>query len=211
MEQCILRAETLRKDYNRKSVFSDITFEIQSGHSLAITGKNGSGKSTLAKILSGVLSTTSGTILLKCAGRDIPDDERHEHTGFVSPYMQLYEEFSAYENLRLCSSLRGLVYDPTAGDGLLEMVGLSSRRNDPVRTYSSGMKQRLKYAFALLHKPHILILDEPTANLDSEGIQLVRTVMKAHGETGILIIATNDNEDLRFVDSAISVEKGRGR
>ncbi len=211
MRQHILHVESLRKDFNRRTVFSDISFEIGSGQSIAITGKNGSGKSTLAKILSGVLSATSGKVLLKCSGSEISADERHEHIGFVSPYLQLYDEFSALENLRLCASLRGLQYEDFQGDALLDLVDLSSRKNDPVRIYSSGMKQRLKYAFALLHQPQILILDEPTANLDSEGIDMARLVMKTQCEQGILIIATNDKDDLRHVDTAISVEKGGGR
>ncbi|MGD0339382.1 MAG: ABC transporter ATP-binding protein [Bacteroidota bacterium] len=211
MKQHILHVESLRKDFNRRTVFSDISFEIRSGQSIAITGKNGSGKSTLAKILSGVLSPTSGKVLLECGGSEIPARERHEHIGFVSPYLQLYDEFSALENLRLCASLRGIQYEDFQGDALLDLVDLSSRKNDPVRIYSSGMKQRLKYAFALLHRPYILILDEPTANLDSEGIEMATMFMKTQCDQGILIIATNDKDDLRHVDTAISVEKGRGR
>ncbi len=211
MEQYILHVESLKKVFNRRTVFSDISFEIRSGQSLAITGRNGSGKSTLAKILSGVLSATSGKVLLECNGREIPAAERHDCVGFVSPYLQLYDEFSALENLQLCASLRGLEYNSSRGDTLLELVNLSSRKHETVRTYSSGMKQRLQYAFALLHEPQILILDEPTANLDAEGIEMVRTVMKTQRDKGILIIATNDSDDLHYVDTAISVEKGRGR
>jgi heme exporter protein A len=210
MEQFRLHVDELRKDFNRKTVFSNISFEIASGQSLAITGRNGSGKSTLVKILSGVLSPTSGNVLLECDGSEIPLTERYECIGFVSPYLQLYDEFSALENLHHCMSLRGRDYPAARGDSLLGIVGLLSRKNDTVRTYSSGMKQRLKYAFALLHEPQILMLDEPTANLDSEGIAMVRAVMKTQTEKGILIIATNDDDDLRFVDSSMSVEKGGG-
>jgi heme exporter protein A len=211
MEQYTLHVEYLRKDFNRKNVFSDISFEIRSGQSIAITGRNGSGKSTLVKILSGVLSATSGKVVLECGGRDIPTNERHRYVGFVSPYLQLYDEFSALENLTLCASLRGRTYNGSYGEELLGLVNLSSRKNDIVRTYSSGMKQRLKYAFALLHQPQILILDEPAANLDMEGIEMLRKVMKIQCEKGILIIATNDNDDVRYVDRAVSVEKGGSR
>ena len=211
MDQTILKIESLRKAFNRKTVFSDITFEIRSGQSIAVIGRNGSGKSTLVKILAGVLSATSGNVLLNCRDRTVPAEERHTHVGFVSPYLQLYEEFSALENLRLASALRGDTYDASRGHMLLDMVVLSSGNNDPVRTYSSGMKQRLKYAFALLNEPPILILDEPTANLDSDGIGMVRRVMEEQRTKGILIIATSDDDDVRYVDGTVSVERGVGR
>jgi heme exporter protein A len=207
MELSTLHVEYLRKDFNRKNVFSDISFEIRTGQSIAITGRNGSGKSTLVKILSGVLSATSGNVILECGGRVIPADERYRYIGFVSPYLQLYDEFSALENLTLCASLRGRPYNGSYGDELLGLVNLTSRKNDIVRTYSSGMKQRLKYAFALLHQPQILILDEPAANLDTEGIGMLRKVMGMQCEKGMLIIATNDSDDVRYVDRTISVEK----
>jgi heme exporter protein A len=210
MDHYSLHVKNLRKDFNRKTVFSDMTFDLHGGESIAITGRNGSGKSTLVKILSGVLSPTSGSVILVCDGREIPSEERHQYVGFVSPYLQLYDEFSALENLTLCASLRGQRYDSSYGDELLGRVNLSSRRHDIVRTYSSGMKQRLKYAFALLHRPSVLILDEPAANLDAEGIEMVRNVMKMQSEKGILIIATNDSDDLRHVGRVLSVEKGGG-
>jgi heme exporter protein A len=211
MEKYSLHVEYLRKDFNRKNVFWDISFELNSGQSIAITGRNGSGKSTLVKILSGVLSATSGKVVLEYGGYEIPADERHRYVGFVSPYLQLYDEFSALENLTLCASLRGQTYNGSRGEELLGLVNLSSRKNDIVRTYSSGMKQRLKYAFALLHKPQILILDEPAANLDTEGIEMLRRVMKMQCEKGILVIATNDSDDVRYVDRTVSVEKGGSR
>ncbi len=126
----------------------------------------------------------------------------YQHVGFVSPYITMYEEFSGLENLTVFSRIRNLrngsEEDP---EKLLKTFGIYERRNDEVRTYSSGMKQRLKYAAALLHRPEILVLDEPTANLDEEGIGVVRNTMQAQTESGILIIATNDKEDLEFAKS----------
>ena len=94
-------------------------------------------------------------------------------------------------------------------ESLLKTFGIYDRRNDEVRTYSSGMKQRLKYAAALLHRPEILVLDEPTANLDEEGIGVVRSTMRAQSERGILIIATNDREDLEFSQKCIDLDRNR--
>jgi heme exporter protein A len=130
-----------------------------------------------------------------------------QHVGFVAPYLNMYEEFSGKENLRIISNIRNLAGDTAAeAQKLLKEFGIFERRNDDVRTYSSGMKQRLKYAAALLHHPEILILDEPTANLDQEGIDVVRKRMKAQTAEGILLIATNEREDLEYVRVFIDLD-----
>jgi heme exporter protein A len=121
----------------------------------------------------------------------------------------LYDEFSARENLELGSSLRGLRPDPDRISGLLDRVGLPAKRPDPVRTYSSGMKQRAKLAFALVHRPPILVLDEPMANLDADGMAMVRAVMDEHRRSGILVVATNDPTDIDHPDQEVSLHGAR--
>src|SRR5262249_4432218 len=143
---------------------------VSGAQSLAVTGPNGSGKSTLMKIIAGVLSPTSGSVRLSVNGSTLPADRHYAHLGFVSPYLQLYEEFSAWENLHILARIREAATNDASVMELLRLVQLVDRRHDPVRTYSSGMKQRLKYASALLHAPSMLLLDEPTANLDEQGI-----------------------------------------
>lgn len=123
------------------------------------------------------------------------EDFKH-HIGFVSPYLNLYDEFTALENLQFLSSIRGTSQQNSQRiKDLLTRVGLWSRRDDAVGTFSSGMKQRLKYAFALLHEPAVLILDEPTSNLDAEGIDIVAQIMQEQKKSNILIIATNNSEE----------------
>jgi len=192
-----LRAEGLSKTFNRRMIFSGISFELRDGESFAIAGRNGSGKSTLLKILSGILSPTKGRSILHIDNREVAAGSVYAHLGFVSPYLQLYDEFSGVENLEMFSKIRGRLIQREIIDKLLDRVNLSQRGRDPVRTYSSGMKQRLKYAFALMHTPPLLLLDEPTSNLDREGIDTVYQLMEEQSKRGILIIATNDAEDLR--------------
>ena len=199
-----LDATNLKKVFNRRVVFQRISFSLQNGQTLLITGRNGSGKSTLVKIISGVLTPSEGIVNLRGNGRDY-SQTRIGLIGLVSPYLQMYDEFSARENLRFALAIRALHPDPSAADRLLDIVRLSDRVNDPVRTYSSGMKQRLKYAFALAHHPQVLILDEPTANLDEEGISIVQTIMRDHQQSGILIVATNDPRDIDHYDSQVDL------
>jgi heme exporter protein A len=134
----------------------------------------------------------------------VADDERRHLVGLVSPYLQLYEEFSALENLSLSLRLRGDRPDTGFHRTLLTRVTLDPDRDDPVRGYSSGMKQRLKLALALAHRPEVLVLDEPMANLDVDGVDIVRAIMKEHRTHGILVVATNDLTDL--VDPDVRVD-----
>lgn len=200
--------ESVSKEFNRRIIFENISFSLSQQNSLAITGRNGSGKSTLAKILCGLLAPTKGKISLFKNEKEIPAADIHRHVGLVSPYITMYDEFSGMENLLVFAHIRNL---GSTADGdperLLRQFGIYERRNDEVRTYSSGMKQRLKYAAALLHHPEILILDEPTANLDEEGAATVHKLMRTQTGVGILIIATNDAKDLKFAESNIDLNK----
>jgi heme exporter protein A len=206
MKACAFSIESISKEFSRRVIFEDLSFLLSQTQSLAITGRNGSGKSTLAKILCGLLSPTKGKVMFAIENKEVPALELHQHVGFVSPYINMYDEFSGIENLSVFGHIRNL-RNASSGESehLLRQFGIFERRNDDVRTYSSGMKQRLKYAAALIHHPEILILDEPTANLDEEGIASVRSVMRAQTESGILIIATNDAEDLAFAVKRIDL------
>ncbi len=195
--------EGLRKEYDRRPVFRDVSFSASAGETLLVTGRNGSGKSTLVKIICGVLSPGGGTFSLTPDPGEPFRDER-SRIGLVSPYLQMFDEFSAVENLSIAMGMRGLPFDQHRADALLERVAIFPRRHDPVRTYSSGMKQRVKYAFALIHTPPVLVLDEPMSNLDGEGIAIVRSIMAEQRSHGILVVATNDLSDIetheRWVD-----------
>lgn len=185
----------LRKSFSRRVVFEDIDISVSEGETLLIAGRNGSGKSTLVKILCGVLSPSRGTVELTGAGK--LDEFAHKALfGLVAPYLQLYDEFSAMENLGLAASLRGLRFDARLHEQLLLRVALDPRRTDPVHGFSSGMKQRLKYALALAHQPRILILDEPMSNLDADGMSIVRGIMHEQRNRGLLVVATNDLTDI---------------
>jgi heme exporter protein A len=200
-----LEAKSLKKVFNRRIIFRNVSFTLESHRSLLVSGKNGSGKSTLIKILSGVLSSTEGSVTIS-SGLGYSPETHLLQVGLVSPYLMMYDEFSARENLHLCVAMRGLRPDGKAIDALLERVQLFGRRNDQVRTYSSGMKQRVKYAFALIHRPPILLLDEPMANLDVSGIAMVRTIMAEQREKGILVVATNDASDIDRYDYQVNLD-----
>ncbi len=200
----ILRADDLRMVFNRRVVFDGVHFSIVAGQTLLISGKNGSGKSTLLKILAGVLTPSAGSVTVSGPGGN-GIFGRQSLFGFVSPHLSLYDEFSAEENLQHFAAIRGAAYDRAFADDLLRRVALYSRKDDPLRAYSSGMKQRAKYAAALLHHPPILLLDEPMANLDAEGVTIVRSLMAEQRLTGALVVATNDLTDVDRYDERVDL------
>ena len=203
-----IQATALRQVFNRRTIFSQISFTVGERSALLIAGRNGSGKSTLVKILCGVLTPTAGTVTIDGDGaRD--QFARKARIGLVAPYLQVYEEFSALENLHLSMTLRGYRSDETANRAMLDRVALDPKRQDPVRGFSSGMKQRLKYAMALVHRPAVLVLDEPMSNLDAEGAAIVRTVMDDQRREGILIVATNDRTDIERWDTEVNLNDQR--
>ena len=203
-----LHANKLTKNFNRKAIFKNVSFDFSFGNSIAITGRNGSGKSTLIKIIANVLNPTSGTLDIKDDSVIVKKDDYYKYTGFVSPYLNLYDEFTGYENLEITSRIRGDSAENI--NSVLQMVGLYERRNDLLRIYSSGMKQRLKLAFAVLHKPVILLLDEPTSNLDKDGISIVTSIANAQKDNGILIIATNDEYEKSLCTEEININSLAG-
>ena len=208
MSALSLIATGITKEFNRRTIFRDVSISLSQGDSLAITGRNGSGKSTLVKVVAGLLSATRGKVEYAVDGKPLEIENLRHHIGFVSPYLQLYDEFSGYENLELLSKIRSDVgIDSGRIQEVLATVGLWERRSDDVRTYSSGMKQRLKYAFAVLHRPSLLILDEPTSNLDHDGLAMVNKVVDEQQKQGVLIVATNDADEAGWCSANIELGK----
>lgn len=190
---------------NRK-IFSEISFALSGGSTIGISGANGSGKSTLVKILCGALSPSSGSVRLSVAGREIALDDYRLHCGLVAPYLTLYEEFTPTELFSVIQKIRGLPYDETRSTGLLEMFSIAKRRHDFIKTFSSGMKQRIKYILAALHQPQILFLDEPSTNLDAPGREAAATLMNQHlNSGGGIILATNEPHELSLCSSIVSI------
>ncbi len=206
MNKYYLGGEQITKKFGRRLIFKDLNFEFLENGIYGITGINGSGKSTLIKIIAGIISPSSGKIIHKINNKVIEDEKLHNYLGFVAPYLILYEEFSAWENLTHISKIRGVEFNKELFNSLLNDFLLINRKNDLVKTYSSGMKQRLKFIFALMHSPKILLLDEPTSNLDEAGKEVVYKIIRREGLNKIVIIASNEKSDLAPCTTKIKLE-----
>jgi len=201
-----LSIQKLSKAFNQRIVFQQLTFEIKSGSRLAITGANGSGKSTLLKILSGGLLPSSGQITYSLKGQTVDDDSLYRHVHFVAPYNTVIEEltlpelFSLHQRLGLLKSFDGYA----AWKLKLDYPFHSERQ---IKTFSSGMKQRVKLGLALLDDRPLILLDEPGSNLDAQGKKWFYDLLHNLQPTQTLVIASNEANEIDFCESSINVEK----
>jgi heme exporter protein A len=191
-------------------LFRRMNWTLEGGETLAVTGANGSGKSTLLRILAGVQTPAAGQVQLAVDGHPVERAARPLHTGLVAPYLNAYDALSARENLAFLAQARGLGPGSDRIAAALDRVGLADRAGDLVGTFSSGMKQRVKYAAALLAEPPLLLLDEPAVTLDAAGRAMVdRVVVHQQEKEGLLVIATNQEDEAARCDRTIRIEDFR--
>ena len=190
-----IKVESLKKNFGERKVISSLNLEISQGESVAITGPNGSGKTTLLKLLLALLRPSSGKVTYFDNDRVLPREELRQRISFVAPYLSLYDQLSAEENLQFFTAVRGGNITGKEIDSLLHRVGLEGRGMDLVLEYSTGMKQRLKYAVALSNKPDFLLIDEPSSGLDDSGKAMMTALIEEQRAGSIIIIATNEKEE----------------
>lgn len=193
-----LTVEGLAAGYGARAVFAEVSLELGAGETLVVSGQNGSGKSTFLRLLAGLQRPAAGQITYWSAGSAFAPTQASHLLGWVAPDLMLYRELTARENLRFFAAVRRLQLDDGAIEALLERVGLGGRGDDLLAAYSSGMAQRLRYAYALLHNPPVLLLDEPTVTLDERGAAVVDGIINEQRRRGLVVIATNDPRELRY-------------
>lgn len=198
----------LTHEFDGREVFSSIDFAYD-GPCLAITGPNGSGKSTLLRILGGLVVPCCGEANLVVDGKAVTRPQARTMVGVAAPDIKLYPELSARENLRFLLTARGLTAIESSVCSALEQVGLADRGDDPVRELSSGMRQRAALAAAIAHNPLVLLLDEPSSNLDESGILMLRDLIQARRQTGLVVLATNDSDEALIASERLDLGSQR--
>ncbi|MBP7407756.1 MAG: ABC transporter ATP-binding protein [Flavobacteriales bacterium] len=180
----------IAKHFGREVVFQGVTLTLASSSRTAILGPNGSGKSTLLQLIGGALMPTNGRIAHRANGTEIPQDEVYRHVSIAAPYLGLYEDLSLRQTIAFHTRFKPL----RAGVGpeqLARIAYLDHALEKPVLHFSSGMKQRLKLALAILSDTPLLLLDEPASNLDSQAIAWFRELLGRHLEGRTLLVASN--------------------
>ena len=192
-EQKILECQNLRKRFGKKEILKDVSLEAKEGDILGFIGPNGAGKTTTIKLILGLQKITSGTV--KINGYDIEKEftKAIKRVGTIVENPDLYMYMSGYENLKMISNLyEGITKERI--DEVVKLVGLENRIKDKVSKYSLGMRQRLGIAQAILHKPNLLVLDEPTNGLDPEGIKQIKDLLvKLASEEKMAVLISSHN------------------
>lgn len=204
-----LLGEAVSHRYGPRVALRPVSFDVTGPGIVAVTGANGSGKSTLLRILSGLLRATRGTTRLEVGGTEVGPRARRTVVGLATPELSFYEEFTAEENLRFAAEARCLPNVQEVVQEALAKTELAMRATDRVAGFSSGMKQRLRLAFAVLHHPPVLMLDEPGSHLDAEGRAVVERLVLEQAAAGLVVIATNDPQEMELARNRIPLS-GRG-
>jgi ABC-2 type transport system ATP-binding protein len=183
-----IEVEELSRTFNGRPVVDDLTFTVQEGEIFGFLGPNGAGKTTTIRMLTGQIHPTNGRASV--SGFDIVHQRQQlkRCIGVVFEEQNLYERFSGLENLAFSASLYGV--DSKRVEEVLEQVGLRERGNDRVQKYSNGMRQRIVIARALLHKPRVLFLDEPTRGLDPIAAREIRQMITSLVDQGMTVFLT---------------------
>ena len=207
----ILECKNLCKTISKKEILKDISFCIDSGDLLGFIGPNGAGKTTTIKLILGLQSITSGTVLIN--GFNIVSDFENAiaKVGTIVENPDLYMYMSGYQNLKMIARMyKGI--DEARIQEVIKLVHLENRIHDKVSKYSLGMRQRLGIAQAILHKPNLLILDEPTNGLDPEGIKQLRDLLvdlAKNEKMAILISSHNLSELETFCNKIVIIQNGK--
>lgn len=189
-----VRIANLTHEFDGREVFDSLDFAFD-GACLAVIGPNGSGKSTLLRMIAGLLTPASGEVRLVLDGDEVPRESVRGMVGLAAPDVKLYSELSARENIHFLLRARRFGDVEARADAALDEIGLSDRADDPVCELSSGLRQRAALAAAIAHDPSVLLLDEPSSNLDKPGIRVLRNMIEKRRCSGLVIIATNDSEE----------------
>lgn len=192
MAETILKCKDLHKKIGKKEILKGVSLEVNEGDILGFIGPNGAGKTTTIKLILGLQGITSGEVNIN--GYDIKKDftKAIRRVGAIIENPDLYMYLTGYENLKLVANMyKGITKERIME--VVKLVKLENRINDKVSKYSLGMRQRLGVAQAILHKPNLLVLDEPTNGLDPEGIKEMRDLLKKLAKQGMAIFISSHN------------------
>jgi ABC-type multidrug transport system ATPase subunit len=191
-----IQLHQIGRRFNRDWIFKDIHYHFESGKRYAILGRNGAGKSTLLKVISGILTPSSGTVEYVLNGQSLPIEQVYKHLSIATPYMELIEDFTLNEMVDFHFNFKSYL----AGykkELVLDYMGLSSSLNKPLRFFSSGMKQRVKLTLACMSEGEVLMLDEPTSNFDQHAIHWYHELLEKTVKNRILIVCSNQPEEYK--------------
>ena len=197
-----INVTNLGKRYNRDWIFRNFSYSFTAGKKYAITGPNGSGKSTLLQVLAAAILHNEGNVQYSMLNAQYSTEDVYKQIAIAAPYLELIEEMTTKEMLEFHAKFKTLQL-PVAE--IIQIVSLEKAADKQIRYFSSGMKQRLKLAQAFFSDTPVLFLDEPTTNLDADGITLYHQLIKNYTKDKLVIVSSNDKQEYDFCDETIAI------
>ena len=196
--------QNIGRRFNRDWIFRGVDYSFNSGSIYAILGPNGSGKSTLLQVLNGSLAPSIGKIDYFFEDKPVEIEKVYQHLSLAAPYLELIEEFSLAEMIDFHFKFKAFK-EGIEKDGLIELLALPGSKNKLIRYFSSGMKQRLKLALAFCADTPLLMLDEPTSNLDTQGVDWYLSLVQQFAKNRLTIICSNQEHEYSFCEAMLNI------
>ena len=200
-----IQVQNASKRFHHEWIFKNLNLDLSAGDTIAITGGNGSGKSTLLKCLSGAIPLTSGSIQYQSGATQIVEEQWFRSLALATPYLELPEEFTLSEVLTFHFQFKNPLQQRSNAE-ILEILGLEKHKSKTLSQFSSGMKQRVKLALAIFSEVPFLLLDEPTTNLDKQGVTWYLDLIQQFTPNRIVMICSNDPREYDFCEKKIAME-----
>ncbi len=201
-----IQLEQIGKKFSSEWIFRNVAFSFEENSASAILGRNGSGKSTLLQVIAGNIHPTAGKVTYSIGGTNINGENVFRHLTMVAPYLELIEDFTLEEMLRFHFSFKPYLqgYDISSVTGLLDFPAMKYKQ---IRKFSSGMKQRMKLVLAVLSDVPLILLDEPTMNLDKAGIDWYLELMRKFAGNRTIIVCSNLHQtESAFATKSLQIE-----
>jgi ABC-type multidrug transport system ATPase subunit len=200
-----ITVENIGKKFIREWIIRHASFELLAGQQYTFVGPNGSGKSTLLQLLTGIIPVTEGVIRYQDSeGKEIDEDRWYKHIVIAAPYLELIEEFTLRELIEFHSKFKPFKNGMSFSD-FEDFVQLAHASGKTIRHFSSGMKQRVKLGLAFLSDVPIIFLDEPTTNLDVQGINWYLERVTNYTQNQLVLLGSNVKQEYEFCENIISV------
>jgi ABC-type multidrug transport system ATPase subunit len=188
------------KKFNTEWIFRELSYSFEKDNAYAILGRNGSGKSTLLQVIAGSIHPTAGNITYSKNGQEIPAEKIFQHLTIVAPYQELIEEFTLREMLDFHFFFKSPVPGSTI-PGIIDRIGFKDPGRKTIRFFSSGMKQRVKLVLALFSDVSVVLLDEPTMNLDESGTNWYLELVSEMAKNRIILVCSNlQHQETVFIE-----------
>ena len=196
--------QNIGRRFNREWIFRGVEYTFKAGESYAILGSNGSGKSTLLQVLNGSLSPSEGILTYEKNGKEVPVEDVFQYLSLAAPYLELIEEFTLAEMIDLHFKFKSYK-SGMDNKAVIDVLAMDANKNKLIKYFSSGMKQRLKLALAFCSDTPILMLDEPTSNLDAQGVDWYLGLVEKFAQGRLTIICSNQPHEYGFCGHQLSI------